>query len=111
MKTISYSYKELHEAVHKAQTAPIKIYYDKFSGEIVGSCPDDHEAYLNEPSINVAYALANNVIETPLKYIVAFDKDTNTIRPVKKNEVIRLLKPETKLFEIPKIEYISGERV
>ena len=111
MEATSYSYKELHEAVHKAQTAPIKIYYDKFSGEIIGSCPGDHEAYLTEPSINVAYALANNVVKDPLKYIVAFDKDTNTIRPVKKNEVIRLLQPETKLFEIPKIEYISGERV
>jgi len=111
MKTTNYSYKELFKAVHKAQTAPIKIYYDKFSGEIVGSSPDDHEAYLNEPSIKVAHALAHNVIKTPLNYIVAFDKDTNTIRPVKKNEIIRLLKPETKLFEIPKIEYISGERL
>ena len=30
MEATSYSYKELHEAVYKAQTAPIKIYYDKF---------------------------------------------------------------------------------
>jgi len=111
MKTISYSYKELHEAVHKAQTAPIKIYYNRFSGEILGSCPHDHEVYLDEPSIKVAHALGNNVVKDPLKYVVAFDKDTNTIRPVKKNEIIRLLQPETKLFEIPKIEYISGERL
>ena len=111
MKETSYSYKELSKAIHKARTAPIKIYYDRFSGEIIGSCPNDHEAYLEEPSINVAHVLANNVIKSPLKYIVAFDKDTNTIRPVKKNEVIRLFKPDTKLFEIPKIEYISGERL
>ncbi len=111
MKETSYSYKELSKAVHQAQTAPIKIYYDKFSGEIIGSCPNDHEAYINEPSVEIAYALANNVVKDPLNYVVAFDKDTNTIRPVKKNEVIRLLKPETKLFEIPKIEYISGERL
>jgi hypothetical protein len=109
MEVINYS--ELFKAVNEAKTAPIKIYYNRFSGEILGHCPKEQEIHIEDPFIIVAYALASKALENISNWMIAFDKDTNKVRPVKKNEIIKLLNPETKLFEIPKIEYISGEKL
>ena len=40
---------ELLKAINKTLSVPIKIYYNKFSGEIVGSCPQDHEIDIDDP--------------------------------------------------------------
>jgi len=97
---------KLLKAVNEALSASIKIYYNKFSGEIVGSCPHDHEIDIDDPSVVVIRTVADKILENTSQYVVAFDKDTNTIQPTKKNEVIKLLKPEFKLFEIKKVNDI-----
>ena len=97
---------ELLKAVNKALSVPIKIYYNKFSGEIVGSCPHDHEIDIDDPSVVVIRTVADKILENTSQYVVAFDKDTNTIQPTKKSEVIKLLKPGSKLFEIKKVDNI-----
>ncbi len=97
---------EILNAVNKALSVPIKIYYNKFSGEIIGSCPHDHEIDIDAQSIIVARTVAEDIFKNISEYIVAFDKDTNTIQPTKKSEVIKLLKPESKLFEIKKVDDI-----
>jgi len=97
---------KLLKAVNEALSASIKIYYNKFSGEIVGSCPHDHEIDIDDPSVIVIRTVADKILENTSQYVVAFDKDTNTIQPTKKSEVIKLLKPESKLFEIKKVNDI-----
>jgi len=97
---------ELLRAVSEVLSASIKIYYNKFSGEIVGSCPHDHEIDIDHPFVVVIRTVADKILKNTSEYIVIFDKDTNTVHPVKKNEVIKLLKPESKLFEIKKIDNI-----
>ncbi len=97
---------KLLKAVNEALSASIKIYYNKFSGEIVGSCPQDHEIDIDYPSVIVTRTVADKVFKNISDYIVAFDNDTNTIQPTKKSEVIKLLKPESKLFEIKKVNDI-----
>jgi hypothetical protein len=91
---------ELLKAVNEALSVPIKIYYNKFSGEILGSCPQDHEIDIDDLFVVVTRTIADKVLENTSQYMVAFDKNTNTIRPIKKNEIIKLLNPESKLFEI-----------
>ena len=51
-------------------------------------------------------SIANKVLKNTLEYIIAFDKKTGTIQPVRKNEIIKLLKSESKLFEIKKVDNI-----
>ena len=97
---------ELLKAVNKALSIPIKIYYNKFSGEIVGSCPQDHEIDIDDPSVIVTRTVANKILKNTSEYMIVFDKDTNTIQPTKKSEVIKLLKPGSKLFEIKKVDNI-----
>ena len=97
---------KLLKAVNEALSASIKIYYNKFSGEIVGSCPHDHEIDIDDPSVIVIRTVADKILENTSQYVVAFDKDTNTIQPTKKSEVIKLLKPGSKLFEIKKVDNI-----
>mgnify|MGYP001075048283 CR=1 FL=1 len=97
---------ELLKAVNEALSAPIKIYYNKFSGEIIGSCPHDHKIDIDDPAVVVTRTVADNVFEKMSEYIVAFDRDVGTIQPVRKNEIIRLLRADTKLFEINKVDNI-----
>ena len=97
---------ELLKAVNEALSVPIKIYYNKFSGEIVGSCPHDHEMNIDHLFIVATRSIANKVLKNTLEYIIAFDKKTGTIQPVRKNEIIKLLKSESKLFKIKKVDNI-----
>ena len=97
---------ELLKAVSKAVSIPIKIYYNKFSGEIVGNCPQNYDAHIDDPSVVVTRTVADKILKNTSKYIVAFDKKTGTIQPVRKNEIIKLLKSESKLFEIKKVDNI-----
>ena len=98
---------ELLKAVNEALSVSIKIYYNKFSGEIVGSCPQDHEIDIDNPFVIVTRTVADKILKNTSEYIVVFDKDTNTVHPVRKNEIIKLLKPESKLFEIKKVDNIT----
>ncbi len=97
---------ELLKAVNESLSVPIKMYYDKFSGKIVGSCPQDNEIDIDDPFIVVTRIIADKVLKNTSEYMIAFDKDTGTIQPTKKSEVIKLLKPESKLFEIKKVDNI-----
>tara|TARA_B110001454_G_scaffold32317_1_gene31590 strand:- start:558 stop:1547 length:990 start_codon:yes stop_codon:yes gene_type:complete len=97
---------EISKAVNEALSVPIKIYYDKFSGEIVGSCPQDHKIDIDNLFVIVTRTIADKVFKNISEYMIAFDKDTGIIQPVRKNEIIKLLKPEFKLFEIKKVDNI-----
>ena len=97
---------EILKAVNKALSVPIKIYYNKFSGEIIGSCPHDHEIDIDDPAVVVTRIVADKILKNTSEYMIVFDKDTNTIQPTKKSEVIKLLKPESKLFKIKKVDNI-----
>ena len=97
---------ELLKAVNEALSAPIKIYYNKFSGEIIGSCPHDHEIDIDDLAVVVTRTMAEKILKNTSEYMIIFDKDTSTIQPVKKSEIIKLITPESKLFEIPKIDEI-----
>ena len=97
---------EILNAVNKALSVPIKIYYNKFSGEIIGSSPHDHEIDINAPAVVVTRTVADKIFKNISEYIVAFDKNTSIVQPIRKNEVIKLLKPESKLFKIKKIDNI-----
>ena len=70
---------ELLKAVNEALSVPIKIYYNKFSGEILGSCPQDHEIDIDDLFVVVTRTIADKVLENTSQYMVAFDKNTNTI--------------------------------
>ena len=97
---------ELLKTINETLSAPIKIYYDKFSGEIVGSCPQDHKIDIDNLFVVVTRTIADKVFKNISEYMIAFDKDTGIIQPVRKNEIIKLLKPESKLFEIKKVDNI-----
>jgi len=97
---------ELLKVINEALSTPIKIYYDKFSGEIVGNCPHDHTMNINHLSIIITRIMADKVLKNTSKYIIAFNKKTGIIQPVKKNEIIKLFEPELKLFEIKKVDNI-----
>ena len=80
---------ELLKAVNEALSAPIKIYYNKFSGEIVWNCPHDYEIDIDYPVVITTRLIADKVLKNTSEYVIAFDKDTGTIQPVKKNEIIK----------------------